>query len=242
MDLPGYIYFNVTNDVIDKDDSELVVTIEYLDNRTDNFNFLYTTASGTAGHTITPANTGKWKTHSFVLTDASFSSTNKTLLASFTEDFRIEANKEDLYISKISIEKPGKKQLGNISVSSDGIISAAVTNKTAAASGATVFAAVFDKSGALQSVTPQSITIDAFGKQSISSAYGTADGKTAKLFVFEGNLKPYSSSDSLDVKVAFENGNANITWDEFVSDKDVSYKVYCDGGLVAVTDKTYYTC
>ena len=50
-----------------------------------------TTDSGTNSYKITPTASGKWKTEAFVINDASFSKDNKTLYASLSEDFRIDA-------------------------------------------------------------------------------------------------------------------------------------------------------
>lgn len=236
-DLPGYIYFSVTNDVIVESDKQLIITIEYLDNRSENFNVLYTTDDGLKSHTITPKNTGKWQTYSFIVDDASFSNTNKTLLATRKEDFRIEAMRKDLYIASVCVEKPGNKEISGITIGKDKVTLDAI-NKSGASSDVNAFVGVFDSFGVLNRVYKgDSLSIDAASKNQLNADIALGDGERVKVFAFEKNLTPYKT---ISIDISYNNGNINVSWKKYISDKDVYYKVYMDGSLVCITTNNNY--
>lgn len=238
----GQIYFRLEGDTITTDDNNLVFIIEYLDNRTAPFYVRYVNTSGTKAVKITPTNSGKWKTISFGVTDGLISSDNsKTGLAQGTEDFRIECAGAPLYVSKVSLQKAGVQKIENMGITPDGSVKAIVKNNTSQSSSVTLYEATFDNSGKLLCVTPKTDTIAAFSTKDVTYTFDIANGNTTKLFVFEGNLKPYTNKNGLDVKVSYQNGNACISWDEYKTLDAVSYKLYCNGDFVAETDDTEYT-
>ena len=123
----------------------------------------------------------------------------------------------------------------------DGSVKAIVKNNSAQSSSVTLYEATFDNSGKLLYVTSKTDTISAFSAKDVTYTFDIANGNTTKLFVFEGNLKPYTNKNGLDVKVSYQNGNACISWDECKALDSVSYKLYCNGVFVAETDDTEYT-
>ena len=123
----------------------------------------------------------------------------------------------------------------------DGSVKAIVKNNSAQSSSVTLYEATFDNSGKLLYVNPKTDTIAAFSAKDVTYTFDIANGNTTKLFVFEGNLKPYTNKNGLDVKVSYQNGNACISWDEYKTLDVVSYKLYCNGDFVAETDGTEYT-
>ena len=239
LDLPGYIYFNVTNDVIDESDNELVVTIEYLDNRTDAFGFSYNVEGGTNTYKIYPTNTGKWKKESFLITDASISATNKTLYASLKEDFRIDANKKDLYVASITIEKADKKQISDVAFdATNGKLYINAKNKTSTPSDVNLYVTNPDQNNVFET-SAKTIIQNGVGE----FVFDVQKGQSAKVFLFENNLKPYKSINPLNARLTVTTNGCIIEWDEFKSTREgICYNIYCNGELVGNTQNTYFEC
>ena len=101
----GNIYFGLTNTAITVADKELTFIIEYLDAGTDDMVFRYCTGGASnVPVAITRTNSNEWKTAVISVKDAAISSTNSdTRLGSGKEDFRIEANNVDTYISRVMV-------------------------------------------------------------------------------------------------------------------------------------------
>lgn len=242
--LGGYIYFGVSNNVITKDDSELIVTVEYLDNRTEPFHLLYLTGKNTYGNKkIVPSNSGKWKTVTFALNDAVLSGTNSgTGLGSGKEDMRFEAYSVDLYISKVIIQKADKKIVTTV-LADKSKSGATVTNNTLSDSVAKLYTVVFDDVGTLLRIyVSEDTTVGAMNTSELTNNITANKGETIKSFVLENNIKPYVPAyNPLELSVTVTEECAILSWNGF-KDKDdiVYYEVYCDGKYIAtVTDTTY---
>lgn len=237
----GQMYLRVTNDTIGAQDSDLVFTFEYLDNRTTPFYVRYVTGSGTNTYKITPTNTGKWKTVSFAVSDASMSSVNKgTGLATGSEDFRFEANGEDLYVSKIMIAKQGDKTIEDVSVSKDGKVTASVVNNTKSAMSSKLYTAVYNVDGTLDKVyAGDSVNVAKASKQTMSQNVDLSEGQYAKVFVFSDKLNPYRKG-YCDVSVSYQNNKTIVEWNNIVNENVVYYKVFRDGIFEAITTDTKY--
>ena len=103
----GNIYFGLYNTEITPADKSLTFLIEYLDAGTSSMLLRYCTG-GRANNSvvITKTGTNEWKTAVISVTDAALSSTNTdTGLGSGKDDFRIEANSADTYISRVKVLK-----------------------------------------------------------------------------------------------------------------------------------------
>ena len=260
--IAGQIYFRLTNDTITADDNEVIFTIEYLDNRTKTFNIRYVNTAGnkaTGIHTITPTNTGKWKRVSFLVSDAAISSTNSgTGLGTGKgySDFRIEANSEDLYVSKVILQKPGQQLATDLVYSVDGenissqyskgnvSVNATVTNKTNVSSTMNVYVAVFDKFGDVVSVskTPDTTVASLECKSLTASGVKVDDGDILKVFVWDDELYPYDvEQNNLGFKAVVSGSDTILTWNKYNNSDNCNYKVYCDDKLVTVTNELGYT-
>ena len=250
-DLGGYMYFAVTGDEITAEDNTLYLTVEYLDNRSDEFLIQYANSKGGTNFsqiTVKPTNTGVWKAETFVIEDASISSaTDPTAFLSGRADMRINANGKDLYVSRVSLEKPGSKYISNVA---SGITDGNVTytldavNNSASDSSVKLYTAVYDGSGKLARASASNETKIASGAkaQLASSPVSINDGETAKVFVLSGNVVPYIvPENSMNVKVALSDTDTKITWDKYPYDSEVQYKVFCDGVQVGATYDTQFT-
>ena len=245
-ELGGFIYFGVSNDVITADDNELIVTVEYLDNRTAPFYFKYLTGKNTyANYKIIPQNTGKWTTVTFTLNNAVISSTNSgSRLASGKEDMRLEAQGADLYVSKLVIQKADKKVITDVAVSNQKAI-VSVANNTISDSDVRLYTGVYDTDGKLIRIyTSGSTTIGSMNTVELSNNITVNNGESVKNFVLQNNAIPYLlPHNPMRLSVTVSNGNAKLLWNGF-KDKDdvVYYKIYGDGDCIAtVTDTTYTT-
>ena len=237
----GHIYYRLTDSTIDSDDSNLVFTLEYLDKGTTPFYVRYRITGGTNTYKITPTNTGKWKTVSFAVSDASMSSTNSgTNLATGTEDFRLEANGADLYVSKIMVSKQGDKKIEDVSVSKDGVVSATVLNNTNNTLTSLMYTAVYNADGTLDKVYQgDSVNVAKASKQTMSQNVDLSDGQVAKVFAFSSNLNPYRKG-YCDVSVSYQNNKTIVEWDDNKNENVVYYKLFCDGELETITTDTKY--
>lgn len=260
LDIVGQIYFRLVDETITAEDNTLIVTVEYLDNRTTPFTIRYMNTPGpktTNTVTFTPTNTGKWKTETHVITDAMLSSTNSgTGLAHGTEDFRIEAARTDLYISKIIIRKPGNTQFAsdivytngsNISsVAKEGNISldVTVTNDTLETSVVNVYSAVFDKFGDLMRVVKtDDVTLAALESRKITAdAVKVDEEEIHKVFVWDDELYPYELPEvKHNFRVSVSGTTAYLSWDKYEDSSDYTYEVYCDGELISAVSANAYS-
>ena len=259
LDIEGQIYFGLTDDTITADDNELIVTVEYLDNRSTEFTMLYLNNTTDKTNTITfsPTNTGKWKTETHIITDAMLSSANSgTGLAKGYEDFRFQAAKSDLYVSKVIIQKPNKQYVSCITYTNDGsnsssapqtgnvAVTASVTNKTSQSSTVNVYAAVFDKFGDLMRVVKTEDTaLAALESKDIAAGAVKVDSEeTLKVFVWDDEMYPYElPEEKLNFKVSVSGSAATLSWDKYNNSSDYTYEVYCDGELLDTVDTNSYS-
>ncbi|MBQ8525349.1 MAG: hypothetical protein IJ460_01315 [Clostridia bacterium] len=103
----GNLYFGIEGSAITPNDSSLTFIFEYLDVGTGSITLRYCTG-GTANQTANVAreNTNTWKTAVISVSDAVLSPTNTgTGLGTGREDFRIEANSVNTYISRMMVIK-----------------------------------------------------------------------------------------------------------------------------------------
>ena len=106
----NYIYFNADDAFIPADQQELWVTLTYFDEGTGEFEFQYNSTSSDEGpdylglcypYVLTRTGTGEWVTTTFKLDNAQFDNKLQGGLA----DFRLNDKGEQLFVSKISIQK-----------------------------------------------------------------------------------------------------------------------------------------
>lgn len=103
----GNLYFGISGSTITPTDNKLTFIFEYLDKGTTGLTLRYCTG-GKNNNVVSIArtNTNTWKTAVVSVSDAVLSSTNTgTGLGMGKEDFRIEANSADTYISRMMIVK-----------------------------------------------------------------------------------------------------------------------------------------
>lgn len=249
VDISGFMYFRITDANILSTDNEVTVTIEYLDNREGNFSIRYYNKDGNLTRkTFSVNGSGKWNTASVRLTDASLSSANfQTKLATGVEDFRIEANGEDLYIAGVTVCSSDNRKYvtaQNNSVLSDGTSVITVTNSTDTESDVNAYAVVYNPDNTIAGIyKSDDVKVSAKGNGTITVASSDVHyGKKVNFFVFEKNLVPYTvvgKTLNFDVKVS--GTTATLTWDEYKGNDYYSYKLFCDGKLVATTCDTTYT-
>ena len=145
--------------------------------------------------------------------------------------------RKDLYIASVCIEKPGDKEISGITIGKDKVTLDAI-NKSGAASDVNAFVGVFDSFGVLNRVYKgDSLSIDAASKNQLNADIALGDGERVKVFAFENNLTPYKT---ISIDISYNDGNINVSWKKYISDKDVYYKVYMDGSLVCITTNNNY--
>lgn len=269
--IPGYFYFGLSNNVITEADTNLTIVFEYLDIGTKAMNIKYfstadTAATGSTGAaTVTRTNTGVWKTAVIPVTDAKFSTTNKTGLQTSYE-FRIECNYADTYIRRLGIVKTADitapeaesfdvsavKYIKNGEYShyaAGGNITTEIDITSATDSTATLYTAVYDKSDALVDVAKSASTALTAGvKATIRTETAVnvpnASDYTFRKYIWTDNLTPAYSVNDDDALVLNADGFyklAILKWDEYKDMSDaVAFNIYRDGSFIGTTDKTSF--
>jgi len=246
------VYFHVTNDVITKEDNDVVLAIEYLDVG----GIMKIDYVANAGHNsvyVPVTHTNEWKTAYISLDDAAFSSTNQnTAFGSGVQDIKVVANQTP--IASVSVMKKYDGTPGTEYEVLDGMVynstinkgdiatpNAVVTNTTGAPITTNLYTVVYDQDKNIKSIKKgKAVTVAAGATEGLSTPEVTLfEGETIESFVWDVTLTPVEKSvDPLNIVITPAPGSVKLSWNNNLFPGHF-INIYSRGKLVGRTNGTY---